>query len=255
VCPLLKVQSVLGFSERPGYQGKGEPQVALNARRGGLVHGTRIATKEGWKSVEELCPGDRVRTLDNGFQEILRISTDCIMVPSNENHAENLPVRVPTHAAFNGRPVWLMPEQGVALDTTKFDHQPITLPVSLPVVPARLLRGMFRITSDTPASYFEICTLFFDQDEVIYIEGGFRAYCPAGRFGSRNIAGNASYEVVEADAAAELIRNASLLRNVSILANSLGGVPAPIMEHPIIPIRPVKGMRRPGRPGRPAAVI
>ncbi len=215
------------------------------------MYGTKVATKEGWNPVQELSVGDQIRTLDNGFQMLRRVSTDCIVVPSDEARAECLPVRVPTNAAFNTRPVWLMPEQGLALDNSRFDNAP----ASLPVVPARLLSGMFRLTSDTPASYFDICTLFFDQDEVVYVEGGFRAYCPSGRFGTGNFPGNASYKVVGAEAAADLVNEASRSQDVSVLAHSLGAVPAPIFEHPIVPVRPVRGTRRPGRPGRPVAMI
>ncbi|WP_367647914.1 MULTISPECIES: Hint domain-containing protein [Ruegeria] len=252
---LLKVESVIDFAERSEYQGTAEPQAALNARRGGLVHGTKVATKGGWKLVEELQVGDLIRTLDNGFKAINRIATDCITVPPDETNADSMPVRIPSHAAYNGRPVWLMPEQGVALDNTKLDHDPIALPVSLPVVSARLLSGMFRITSNVPASCFDISTLFFDQDEVIYIEGGFRAFCPSGRFGSRNVPGRASYKVVSAEAAADLIYLTGRRRDIAVLANSLGSLPAPIFDHPIVPTRPARGARRPGRPGRPVMMI
>ncbi|WP_170400199.1 Hint domain-containing protein [Ruegeria arenilitoris] len=252
---MLKVESVIDFAERSEYQGGAEPQAALNARRGGLVHGTRVATKAGWKLVEELRAGDFVRTLDNGFRPVSRVATDCITVPPGETNAENMPIRVPSNAAYNGRPVWLMPEQGVALDSTKLNHDPITLPVSMPIVSARLLSGMFRITSDVPASYFDISTLFFDQDEVIYIEGGFRAFCPAGRFGSGGIYGASPYEVVAGEAAADLIYLTTRNGDIGVLANSLGSVPAPVFDHPIVPVRPVRGARRPGRPGRPVMMI
>ena len=252
---MLKIQSVIDFAEGSEYQGSTEPQTALNARRGGLVHGTKVSTKSGWKLVEDLQAGDLVRTLDNGFQPINRVATDCITVPPGETNAENMPIRVPSNAAYNGRPVWLMPEQGVALDNTKLDHDPITLPVNLPVVSARLLAGMFRITSNAPATYFDISTLFFDQDEVIYIEGGFRAYCPAGRFGSSGLSGGASYEVVAGEAAAGLIYLTTRCGDIGVLANSLGSVPAPVFDHPIVPVRPVRGARRPERPGRPVMMI
>jgi len=252
---LLKVESILGFSERPGYQNRGEPSSALNARRGGLVHGTKVATKGGWKLVEELRLGDLVRTVDNGFQKICRISTDCITVAANESKPENMPVRVPSNAAYNGRPVWLMPEQGVALDNTRLDHDPNARTACQPVVSARLLSGMFRITSDTPASYFDVSSLFFDEDEVIYIEGGFRAYCPSGRFSAHSIRTAASYEVVGEQAAADLIYLTGRRGDVGVLANSLGSLPAPIFDHPIVPVRPVRGTRRPGRPGRPVMMI
>lgn len=252
---MLKVESVIGFEERPSYQDKGEPQFALNARRGGLVHGTTVATNNGWRLVEDLQSGDLVRTLDSGFKRISRVATDCILVPSDEASPENLPIRIPSHAAYNGRPVWIMPEQGVALDHTKLNHDPISLPVSMPIVPARLLSGTFRIISDTPSSYFDISTLFFDKDEVIYIEGGLRAFCPSGRFGMGSMSGTKSYTVAAGEAAAELVYQTAKHGDISALANSLGALPAPIMEHPIMPMRPVRGARRPGRPGRPVAMI
>lgn len=248
---MLKVESVFEFSEHPEYRDGPDQQMALNARRGGLVHGTKVSTRGGWKPVEQLQAGDLIRTLDSGFKAVSRIATDTIAVEPGETKAENMPVRVPAHAAFNVRPVWLMPEQGVALDNTKLAQDPIKLPVSLPVVSARLLCGAFRIISDVPASCFNISTLFFDQDEVIYIEGGFRAFCPSGRFG----AGSSSYEVVEAETASNLVNLTARGADIGVLANSLGSLPAPVFDHPIVPTRPARGARRPGRPGRPVMMI
>ncbi|WP_170561512.1 Hint domain-containing protein [Ruegeria atlantica] len=234
---------------------RNNPTVSLNARRGGFVHGTKISTDRGWQTVENLQAGDLIRTLDNGFKAVSRVSTDCIAIPASETKPENLPVRVPSNTLYNGAPVWLMPEQGVALDNTKFNSGPITLPISMPVVPARVLSGTFRLSSSAPSLLFEVCSLFFEQDEVIYIEGGLRAFCPAGRFGSNSRPANASYKVVDAERTEDLIDMVAHCRDIAVLANSLGAVPAPIMEHPIFPVRPVKGARRPGRPGRPAPIF
>lgn len=252
---MLKVQSVIGYSAVPDNARQVGPPVSLNARRGGFVHGTKVATDRGWKPVERLRAGDLVRTLDNGFREVCRVSTNCISVPANENRIENLLVRVPSNTLYNGRSVWLMPEQGVALDNTKLSRGPITLPISMPVVPARVLSETFRLSSGTPASFFDVSSLFFEQDEVIYIEGGLRAYCPAGRFGTRNLPQTASYELVDADQVADLVDMVAHSRDIAVLANSLGALPAPIMQNPIFPARPVRGARRPGRPGRPAPLI
>ncbi|WP_235216157.1 Hint domain-containing protein [Ruegeria halocynthiae] len=224
----------------------------MNARRGGLVHGTKVATSRGWKPVELIRAGDHVRTLENGFKTVSRVSSDCISVPTDEANIENLPVRLPSNVAYNGRPVWLMPEQGVALGSTRLESDPITLPVSFHVVPARVLSGLFRIKSDTPASYFDVTTLFFGDDEVIYIEGGLRAFCPSGRFGS---SGGASYNVADSDAAANWARRIGDRGDISVIASSLGALPAPILQDSIMPIRPVLGARRPGRPGRPASMV
>ena len=252
---MLNVQSVLSYSDVPEGQIQDSPATALNSRRGGFVHGTKIATDRGWKAVEDLQAGDLVRTMDNGFQQVCRISTDCISVPVNENRTENLLVRVPSNTLYNGRSVWLMPEQGMALDNTKLTNGPITLPISMPVVPARMLSGTFRLTSGTPASYFDVCSLFFEQDEVIYIEGGLRAFCSAGRFGSTGRPQNASYKIVDAEQSDELVDSVAHSRDIAVLANSLGALPAPIQQNPIFPVRPVKAARRAGRPGRPAPLI
>ncbi|WP_367646787.1 Hint domain-containing protein [Ruegeria arenilitoris] len=219
------------------------------------MHGTKVATRAGWKLVEELQVGDFVRTVDNGFRPVNRISEDCITVPHGETKAECMPVCVPSNAAYNGRPVWLMPEQGVVLDSTKLGHDPVTSPAREPIVSARLLGGVFQITPDVPATCFDVTTLFFDQDEVIFIEGGFRAFCPSGRFGIGHQSGGASYEVVTAEVAADLIYLTARRGDIGVLANSLGSLPAPVFDHPIVPVRPVRGARRAGRPGRPVMMI
>ena len=252
---VLNVQSVLSYDAVPSNQEQDNPSVSMNARRGGFFHGTKIATDNGWKPVERLQAGDLVRTMDNGFRAVSRVATDYISVPANETNSDNLPVRVPSNTLYNGRSVWLMPEQGVALDDTKLRTGPIMLPISMPVVPARVLSGTFRLTSGTPSSFFDVCSLFFDQDEVIYIEGGLRAYCPAGRFGTNSRPENASYRVIEAEKTDELVDLVAHSRDIAVLANSLGSLPAPIMQNPIFPVRPAKGTRRPGRPGRPAPIF
>ncbi|CUH44278.1 hypothetical protein RUM4293_03176 [Ruegeria atlantica] len=252
---VLKVQSVLSYEAVPNHQVQDNPAVSLNARRGGFVHGTKIATDRGWQPVEGLQAGDLIRTMDNGFRAVSRVATDCIAIPASETKAENLPVRVPSNTLYNGDPVWLMPEQGVALDNTKLNRGPITLPISMPVVPARVLSGTFRLSSSAPSLLFEVCSLFFEQDEVIYIAGGLRAFCPAGRFGSNSRPANASYKVVDAERTEDLIDMVAHSRDIAVLANSLGALPAPIMQNPIFPARPVMGARRPGRPGRPAPIF
>ncbi len=219
---------------------------AVTSRRGGFLHGTKIATDRGWTRVERLRVGDRVRTLDNGFREVRRISTDEVNIPKGEMRIENLPVQVPAQAAYNGRPVWLMPEQGMALDHSKMDKNSD----GVSVLPARMLSGTCRLRSRSPGSTFQVSSLFFDEDEVIFIEGGFQAYCSAGRFTSP-VGGRKTYEILNDESAAGWIDIISRKADISAFANSLGALPAPIPQEPIFPIRPPKPMRRPGRPGRP----
>ncbi len=220
---------------------------AVSARRGGFLHGTKIATTSGWKLIERLVVGDLVRTLDHGFKEVRRVSTNRVNIPAGESRAAYLPVFVPARAAYNGRPVWLMPEQGMALDLGKLD---LTAD-GFSVLPARILNGSCRFSSQSPGASFDVVSLFFDQDEVIFIEGGLQAYCPSGRFRLARSEGQERYAVLEEDEAVALAEEVAKCGDVSALANPLGALPAPIPQDPIFPIRPAVGIRRPGRPGRP----
>ncbi len=243
---MLEVVSVSGFSKcddtgQLAYLGK-----AVSARRGGLLHGTKVATTGGWKLVESLVAGDLVRTLDNGFQQLLRVCDDRVVVAGDERRAEHLPVLVPSRAAYNGRPVWLMPEQGMALDQSKLG---IGID-GISILPARMLSGVGRLQSQTPAQTFDVTSLFFNQDEVVFIEGGFQAYCPAGRMVAA-MGATGAYKVADAEHADLLIEAIAIKGEISALANPLGALPAPIPQEPIFPLRPPMGIRRPGRPGRP----
>ncbi|NOC45257.1 hypothetical protein GS605_08155 [Ruegeria sp. HKCCD7559] len=224
---------------------------AVNARRGGFLSDTKVATTSGWKPVERIAVGDLVRTLDHGFKEVRRISTSVVVIPAEERRSEYLPVFVPARAAYNGRPVWLMPEQGIALNLSQFDAN-----VSgCSVVSARLLNGVGRLMSQAPGSSFEVRSLFFDEDQVIFIEGGLQAYCPSGLFNMRGRVSGAGYDVADEETGPKLVNLIASRGDMSALANPLGALPAPIPQEPIFPIRPPSGVRRPGRPGRPNAPV
>ena len=244
---MLEVVSVSGFSDFSEDQLQPVSRPAVSARRGGLVHGTKVATTSGWKPVESLTTGDLVRTLDNGFQEVRRTVRERIAVTDGETRPEHLPVLVPSRTAFNGRPVWLMPEQGMAIDQSKLD--PAVSDIA--VVPARALSGMGAVTSQAPARMFDVTSLIFDHDEVAFIEGGLQAYCSAGRLRPVRKASQRAYHVVNEDQADILVDTIAIRGDMSALANALGALPAPIPQEPVFPIRPPRGMRRPGRPGRP----
>ncbi|SDW61299.1 Hint domain-containing protein [Ruegeria halocynthiae] len=244
---MLELVSVSGYSKRDVKGPQAFAGKAASARRGGLLHGTKVSTTGGWKRVERLVAGDLVRTLDHGFQELRRVSVDRIVVPGDERRSEHLPVLVPSRAAYNGRPVWLMPEQGVALDQGK-----LAVGIEgISVIPARLLSGVGRLKSDTPAQSFDVTSLFFDQDELVFIEGGFQAYCASGRMSAAPVRNRVRYEVADDEHADLLIEAVENRGDISALANPLAALPAPMSQEPIFPIRPSMGIRRPGRPGRP----
>lgn len=246
---MLQVMSISDVSDVSTGSETDVPQDTVTARRGGFLHGTKIATTSGWKLIERVRVGDLVRTLDHGFKEVRRVFTQCVRVPPGETRAEALPVFVPARVAYNGRPVWLMPEQGIAVALASLDRHSS----GHAVMAARMLNGVGRLTSQAPGSSFEVSTLVFDQDEVIFIEGGLQAFCPSGQIGASARTGQTPYSVVNEEYATDLARKLAASGDVSAFANPLGALPAPVPQDPIFPIRPALGVRRPGRPGRPNA--
>lgn len=244
---MLEVVSFSGYSDKIDGQNRLTGKEAVSVRRGGLVHGTKVATTVGWKRVEQLDVGDLVRTLDNGFQEIQRVSCDLIHVPEDETRSGFLPVLVPARAAYNGTAVWLMPEQGLALGQPWLDLETR----GQAVVSARFLSGCFKFSSRSPAPEFEVTSLFFENDEVVYIEGGLKAFCPASRIRPLSGPRTRSYSVLDEEDAIALVSAIDEAADLSAVASPLGALPAPIPTEPIFPIRPSPGVRRPGRPGRP----
>ncbi len=119
------------------------------------------------------------------------------------------------------------------------------------IIPARMLSGIGRLESSTPAQSFDVTSLFFDEDELVFIEGGFQAYCPSGRMNVGSSRNSELYQVADAEHADLLIEAVATKGDISAFANPLAALPAPIPQEPIFPIRPAIGMRRPGRPGRP----
>ncbi len=244
---MFEVVSVSDFSDLSENSDATVPRDAVTARRGGLLHGTKVATNNGWKPVERIVAGDHIRTLDHGFKEVRRVSINRVTVPLGETRAENLPVFVPARVTDNGRPVWLMPEQGIAVDLNRLDPET----QGLSVVPARLLSGKCQLKSRAPGSSFAVSTLFLEQDEVICVEGGLQAYCPSGRFNMHTASDHKLYSVADEDTAIAYVNMIATKGDLSALAHSLGALPAPIPQEPVFPIRPPRGVRRPGRPGRP----
>ncbi|MEX0328447.1 MAG: Hint domain-containing protein [Ruegeria sp.] len=245
---MLKVVSV---SEFPDQVDGAQPGVGANAqaaRRRGFIHGTRIATTAGWTPVERIAVGDLVRTLDNGFREVRRLSSDLITIRDDESRAEVLPVQVPAHMSLNGRAIWLMPEQEIALEQSRLD------PTNRgrAIIAARLLAGAGRLRSRAPSGPLGVTSLFFDEDEVVLIDGGLQAFCASGRSGSRPASGRKRYRAVTDEETAHWVKKLAGMKDLTSLAKPLGALPALVPDHPIFPIRPPKGQRRPGRPGRPA---
>ena len=144
----------------------------------GFISGTCVASNLGWRPVESLCVGDKVLTFDRGMQTIFDIQRETVNTPQDILPAAQRPVLVPAGAMQNRRDLWLMPEQGMLVES---DQASDALGDPFAVVPAQSLTGLRGITMVTKADQLDTTTLAFGDDEVIYVEGGMLAYCPRPR--------------------------------------------------------------------------
>ena len=147
----------------------GSAAVCSDYQMRGLASGTRIATDRGWRPVEALSVGDCVMTFDNGPQAIVAVtrSTQFIRAETAPDFAN--PIDVPVGALGNNEPMVLLPEQAVMIES---DAAEALTGDPFALVPAKALVGYRGIERFRAMRAFEVITLHFSNDEVIYIEGG-----------------------------------------------------------------------------------
>ncbi|MDP5216951.1 Hint domain-containing protein [Ruegeria sp. 2205SS24-7] len=143
--------------------------------RSGLLSGPSVATHRGWCPVESLTLGDRVLTFDHRMQAVTDIQRDVFAPPEGILPDDQRLVRVPAGALFNDHETFLMPEQGVIIES---DEVCDAMGDPYAVVPANALLGLRGIEPVEPGPLLQVTTLAFDGDEAIYLEGDLLVYCP-----------------------------------------------------------------------------
>ena len=166
------------YRERPvHYRAEsGSAPYCTDYQMRGITSGTRIATDHGWRPVETLSIGERVLTFDSGPQQIVAITRATQFV--NDGIAPDFanPIHVPAGAIGNTEPMVLLPELNVMIESDEAENRtgdPFAL------IPAKALigfRGAERFRALRP---FEVLTLHFDNDELVYAEGGALFLAPA----------------------------------------------------------------------------
>jgi hypothetical protein len=150
----------------------------VSVGQGGLLAGTNVASNLGWRPVEALCAGDKVLTFDHGMQTIVEVVRETVHLDDGAIDPTRCPMHVPRDALNNRVPMWLLPDQGVLLESDLIeDHQGDPFAV----VPASTLDGYRGICRLHPDNNLQLVTPRFEQDEVIYLEGGLLGFCPAPR--------------------------------------------------------------------------
>lgn len=150
----------------------------VSVGQGGFLSGTHVASNLGWRPVEALCAGDKVLTFDHGMQTVVEMVRETVQLDAGMIDPARCPMHIPRDALNNRVPMWLMPDQGVLMESDLIeDHQGDPFAV----VPASTLDGYRGICRLHPHEPLQLVTPRFEQDEVIYLEAGLLGYCPAPR--------------------------------------------------------------------------
>lgn len=143
----------------------------------GIVVGTRVATATGWRDVGALQEGDEVLTFDGGLQPVIAVRRRPIWSGRGPCPSTFWPLLIPAGALENVKPMWIMPRQGVMLES---DVAEKVLGDPFALVPASVLVGVRGIEQSYPNDPVEVVTLCFENDQVVFAEQGTLLFCPSG---------------------------------------------------------------------------
>jgi Hint domain len=142
----------------------------------GFTCGTRVATASGWRPVEAIGVGDLVMTFDNDLQAVVAVTRGTHFAAAGDLPAFAVPIHVPMGAIGNDEPMVLLPEQITMIES---DAAEALTGDPFALVPAKALegfRGIDRIRGLRPV---ESVSLHFENDEVIFADGGALMLAPS----------------------------------------------------------------------------
>lgn len=139
----------------------------------GIPGGNTIATDKGWRPVDALAIGESVMTFDHGLQRLQAMTCVTDLVAHRYGSGRGQLINVPVGAIGNSEPLVLLPEQRISIDHHAGAMEGAAQsddPVEL--VPAKTLVGLHGIESFQALRPFDVFTLHFEVDELVYLEGG-----------------------------------------------------------------------------------
>lgn len=152
-----------------------EPAAAGHVPQRGIVAGTRVAVPGGWRTVEDLKPGEEVMTVDNGPQPLLDVRRRALWSGPEPCPADLSPLAVPPAALGNRTPLLLLPESLVLVESEVAEASYGTPFV---LVPAAALDGWRSIAPIAPHRRVETVSLHCEGDEIVYANGVGLIHCP-----------------------------------------------------------------------------
>ena len=166
----------------------------------GLVAGTPVETKAGWRAVETLRPGEAVQTLDGGLARIAAMDRTWAL-PAMLAHVLDL-----AGGAFgNCAALTLLPDQHLLLD---LDPSDLTgnLPDALAaLIPAQALDNHRGVTRRMVRAPLQVVTLMFAAEELVWAASGVLLHCPAVRHGAGALPQGDIFPTLAAAAARRLL--------------------------------------------------
>ena len=133
--------------------------------------GTLIATEDGPVAVEDLLPGDRIITRDNGPVPLRWCGATAINYRADAAQAASGSLRLLAHALGDQRPTTdLILHQSARV---LVDHAACTLAIGkrAALVPVRALRDSDSVIELRPIGAVEFFNLAFDRHEIIFANG------------------------------------------------------------------------------------
>lgn len=152
----------------PGTDGERKAMSDTGGFSTGVSAGTLIATNTGWRPVETIRRGDKVLTFDSGLQEVTHVHSGMLLTKGQDCPKHLLPLGVPAKALGNRKPMLLLPDQVVLVESDTAEElygDPFAL------VPAGRLAGYRDIAPVVPRSELGVITLGFERDEIVYANG------------------------------------------------------------------------------------
>ena len=176
------------------------PMVSVG--QGGFLAGTHAASNLGWRPVEALTVGDQLLTFDHGMQPLVEVRRETVLVGEGDVDPVFCPLLVPQDALNNRVPMYLMPDQGVLIESDLVEDahgDPFA------VVPACALDGYRGIRRLHPGERMELIIPRFARGEVIYLEAGFLGFAPMQGDLLNGAAAPEFYNVLSAAEARDLV--------------------------------------------------
>jgi len=166
-------EAVIPFAPSPRRGSADHPGQAGAAW--GFAAGTQIATAAGWRVAEDLVPGDSVLTFENGPRTLREVWRGRLWRGAVPCPSPLWPLFVPQGALGNVRPMTLLPEQRVLVESDVargLYGDPFVL------LPARLLSGQSGIRPMPQDRAVEVVMPIFDAPEIVFADGATLVRCP-----------------------------------------------------------------------------